>query len=106
MRRHHLVTALLGFAVVLGACGSDEATEADATKDAGVSPMDVPAVVDVPPIDVPRPDLPPVDVPPLDLGPPPDPNMSEAISSAPTEWFTKRVAPTAVTHGDDAGHEG
>ena len=75
MRRHHLVTALLGFAVVLGACGSDEATEADATKDAGVSPMDVPAVVDVPPIDVPRPDLPPVDVPPLDLGPPPDPNI-------------------------------
>lgn len=36
----------------------------------------------------------------------PLPNWSVAISSLPTCWPTKRVAPTAVTHGDDAGHEG
>mmetsp|Transcript_13494 Transcript_13494/g.34636 ORF Transcript_13494/g.34636 Transcript_13494/m.34636 type:complete len:308 (+) Transcript_13494:647-1570(+) len=40
--------------------------------------------------------------------PPPDPNWSVAISpAAPVgSWSMKRVAPTAVTHGDDAGHEG
>merc|ERR550537_1213861 len=37
--------------------------------------------------------------------PPPEPNWSEAISS-PAAPSTKRVAPTAVTHGDEAGHDG
>ena len=31
---------------------------------------------------------------------------SFAISGLPTVWSTKRVAPTAVTQGDDAGHDG
>ena len=39
------------------------------------------------------------------VSPPPEPNWSEAISSPPSTWPTKRVAPTAVTHGEEAGHE-
>jgi hypothetical protein len=31
---------------------------------------------------------------------------SEAISGLPIFWSMKRVAPTAVTHGDEAGQEG
>lgn len=38
--------------------------------------------------------------------PPPEPNWSEAISSLPAVWPTKRVAPTEVTQGEDAGHDG
>ena len=38
--------------------------------------------------------------------PPPEPNWSVAISAFPTVWPMKRVAPMAVTHGEDAGHDG
>ena len=38
--------------------------------------------------------------------PPPDPNWSLAISGRPIVWLMKRVAPTAVTHGLEAGHDG
>ncbi len=83
MRRHHLVTALLGFALSLGslaACSSDEATtEADTATTADTGGVDVP-VLDVPGpvdviVDVPPVDIPPVDVPAPDLGPPPDPQI-------------------------------
>jgi len=40
------------------------------------------------------------------LKPPPEPNWSVAISSSMVVCFMNRVAPTAVTQGEDAGHEG
>ena len=40
------------------------------------------------------------------LNPPPDPNWLVAICAAPTSCPMNLVEPTAVTHPDDAGHEG
>jgi hypothetical protein len=42
----------------------------------------------------------------IDEKPPPEPNWSVAISALPTVCPTKRVAPTDVTHGEEAGQEG